>query len=66
MIICRHFRLPEESLSGCEIGRIAALYCGKKCSAYDQDGAPSRRSDREHQAWLEMSNDIEDCDEHAD
>jgi hypothetical protein len=51
MIICRHFRLTQEVISGCNAGRIAYYDCGPGCAVYDPDGAPSRRSDRELEAW---------------
>jgi len=62
MIICRHFRLPEEVIHGCAAGRIAYVDCGPGCPVYDPDGAPSRRSEREIQAWAgSESEDNDQC-----
>jgi len=57
MIICRHFRLPEQVIHGCAAGRIAYVDCGPGCTVYEPDGEPSRRGEREIEAWAGPTND---------
>jgi hypothetical protein len=51
MKICRHFRLPEQVIQGCAVGRIAFLDCGLGCTSYDPDPDPKSRNPHALRAW---------------